>query len=175
MYRDIVSVAKSSYRLSMVLPSIRLAVILGRISGHITKIIIDANGFDGTDYRVRLDSGLTGGVLLSAVTTSYYLDMRRRGWDVSALRYEDLVERPLDMCRVVLEYCRLPASLAELAVRAFDVDALRNSILAKSVIGHLKEPQLTPHRKARLNQLLSKYRMPLIGEPGTVEGTLSCS
>jgi len=175
MYRDVVSVAKSFYRLSMVLPSVRLVLILGRISGHVTKIIVDAIGFDCSDFRVRLDCGLTAGVVLSAVTTSCYLNMRRRGLDVSALRYEDLVERPLDMCRVVLEYCRLPASLAQLAVRAFDVDAQRNSILAKSVIGHLKEPQLTPQRKKRLNQLLSKHGMPLIGEPGTLEGTLSCS
>ena len=175
MYRDIVTVAKSSYRLTMVLPSLRLGYILGYLSGQMSKIIVDSIGADGSDFCVRLDNNLTGAVVLYAVITASYLDMRRRGFDVSALRYEDLVARPLDMCRVILEYCHLPVSLAELAVKAFDVDSQRNSVLAKSVMGHFKEPRLTPDIKTKLNELLKKYGIPLIGEPGVIEGTLSCS
>jgi len=78
------------------------------------------------------------------------------------------------MCRVILEFCHLPVSLAEQAVKAFDVDSQRNSILAKSVIGHFKEPQLTPQTKSKLNKLLKKHGIPLIGEAGIIEGTLSC-
>ena len=147
--------------------------LLGYLSGQFTKIVIDALGFDDCNYRVRLDNDLTIGVVMSAVTTTKYLDMRRRGHDVNALHYEDLVE-PLDMCRVVLEHCHLPVSLAELAVKAFDVDSQRNSVFAQSVIGHFKEPQLTPQIKKKLNQLLNKNGMPLIGEPGIIDGTLSC-
>ena len=122
----------------------------------------------------RLDSDLTFGVLMAAAATEAYLDARRRGFDVSALRYEDLVARPLDMCHVVLEFCRLPVSLAQLAVTAFDVDSQRNSIVAKSKIGHFKEPQLTPHTRAKLNELLKQYGRPPIGEPDILEGTLCC-
>ena len=175
MYRDIVTVAKSMYRLSMVMPTFCLTRLLGYVSGHMTKIMIDSIGFDGSAFRVRLNSDLSGGVLVCAVITANYLDLRRRGFDVSALRYEDLVERPLDMCRVILEFCHFPVSLAEQAVKAFDVDSQRNSILAKCVIGNFKEPQLTPQTKTKLNELLKKHGMPLIGEPGVIEGTLSCS
>jgi len=176
MYRDVVAVAKSIYRMTMTMPSLRLLYILGYISGNVTKTVIESIGFDGSDWRVRLDNALTAGVLLSAMTTSSYLDLRRRGFDVSAVRYEDLVARPLDMCRVILDFCHLPQSLAELAVRAFDVDAQRNSKVAKSVIGHFKEPELTPQRKEKLNELLKKFdKMPLIGEPGIIEGTLTCN
>lgn len=140
-----------------------------------TKMAVDSMGYDGSDFCVRLDNDLTGGVLLSAVTTKSYLDMRRRGFDVSALRYEDLVARPLDMCRVIMEFCHLPVSLAELAVRAFDVDSQRNSYVARSIIGHFKEPQLTPSNKTKINELLKQLEMPLIGEPGIIEGTLSCA
>ena len=175
MYRDVVTVAKSIYRLSMVMPSFRLTNLLGYISGHLTKIIFDSTSYLGSDFRMRLDSGFLLGVLLHSVRTASYLDLRRRGFDVSAVRYEDLFERPLDMCRVILEFCHLPVSLAELAVKAFDVDSQRNSPLAKSVVGHFKEPQLTPQTKTKLNELLKKHGMPLIGEPGIIEGTLSCS
>ena len=175
MYRDVVPVAKSVYRLSMVLPTLRLASLLGSFSGYMTKMIVESRGTDGSDFCVRLDNDMTGGVLIYAVTTSVYLDMRRRGYNISALRYEDLVARPLDMCRVILEFCHLPVSLAELAVKAFDLDSHRNSISAKSVLERFKEPQLTREKKEKLNTLLNKYGIPLIGEPNIVEGTLSFS
>ena len=176
LYRNVVTVAKSLYRWSMFHPAIRLTSSLGHISGRMTKIVVNAMGHDGSDFCVRLDNELSFGVLLYALSTASYLDIRRRGFDVSALRYEDLVARPLDMCRVILEYCHLPVSLAELAVKAFDVDSQRNSIFAKSVISNFKEPQLTLQTKAKLNELLKKKRgIPLIGEPGIIEGTLSCS
>ena len=174
MYRDVVAVAKSMYRLSMVQTLMRLAYLLGYFSGHMTKIMVDYMGFDGSDYRVHLNNDLAFGVLMYAVTTASYLDMRRRGFDVTAVRYEDLIVRPLEMCRVVLEFCHLPVSLAEQAARAFDVDSQRNYKLSKSIIGHLKEPQLTPQTRTELNELLSKYGLPLIDESGVLEGTLSC-
>jgi len=175
MYRDVVTVAKSLYRYSMVHPSLRLACLLGKLSGRLTKIVVDSMGFDGSDFCVRMEDDLTGGVLVSALTTKSYLDMRRNGMDISALRYEDLVARPLDMCRLILEFCHLPVSLAELAVKALDVDSQRNSRFAKSIIGRFKEPQLTPHNKVKLNDLLKQFEVPLIGEPGIIEGTLNCA
>ena len=95
-------------------------------------------------------------------------------FDISAVRYEDLVARPLDMCRVLLDFCHLPQSLAELAIIAFDVDAHRNAPVANSIIGHFKEPELTPQAKEKLNEMLKKYRIPLIGETDNLDGTLSC-
>ena len=174
MYRDILTVAKSIYRLTMVLPSVRLACMLGHLSGRMTKLMVDSMGFDGSAFCQRVESAMACGVVLSAVTTTSYLDLRRRGFDVRAVRYEDLVARPLGMCRVILEFCRLPASLVTLAVRAFDVDSQRNCVLARSVIGMFEEPQLTEQTKARLNELLKQYGMPLIGDPGIIEGTLTC-
>ena len=177
MYRDIMTFAKSFYRLTLVHAVVLRASYLAYISGRMTKVVVNSMGFDGSDYCFRLDNELSLGVLLYALTTGSYLDLRRRGFDVSALRYEDLVARPLDMCRVILEYCHLPVSLAELAVKAFDVDSQRNSTyIAKSFMGNFKEPQLTRQTKAKLNELLKKKRgIPLIGEPGIIEGTLSCS
>jgi len=173
MYRDVLSVAKSLYRLFLNDSFLHLFLIVGRLSVPMATMIDDILGT--LCSRVpRLDSDLTVGVFLWAAAIKAYLDARRRGLDISALRYEDLVARPLDMCRVILEYCRLPVSLAELAVKALDVDSQRNSSAAKSKIGHYKEPELTPQTKAKLNELLKSDGVPLIGEPGIVEGTLTC-
>jgi len=174
MYRDVIAMAKSFHRVSMVTPTVRLASLLGQFSADLTKTVMDSMGFDGSDFRERMDNDLMYGALLYAVSTANYLGMRRRGFDISAVRYEDLIARPLDMCRVVLEFCHLPVSLAELAVKAFEVDSHRNSVLSKSSIGHIKEPELTPEIKDKLNELMKKHGLPFIGEQGIMEGTLSC-
>jgi len=170
------AVAKSSYRYSMISPSMRLQYLCGGTNAFFVKIAADKLGIDVSNFckPMSSDSYPMFGVLSAALKIASYLVLRRRGFDVSALRYEDLVERPLDMCRVVLEFCHLPVSLAELAVKAFDVDSQANSPVAKSVIGHFKEPQLTPQIKTKLNEILKKCGVPLIGEPNTIEGTLSC-
>jgi len=176
MYRDVVAVAKSFYRLSMMAPALRLAYLGGGKAADFMKPLADHLGVDLCDLckPMSSDNNLILGVLIAAVPIASYLDLRRRGFNVSAVRYEDLVARPLDMCRVVLELCHLPVSLAELAVKAFDVDSQANSIAAKSAIGHFKEPQLRPHIKTKLNEILKKCGVPLIGEPNIIEGTLSC-
>ena len=174
MYRGVLPVANSVYRMSMVYPSLRLVYVFGRLSAQISMMLLEVRGLNDSDFRVRMDNDLTYGVLQWTQGVKIYLEMRRRGFDVSAVRYEDLVARPLDMCRVILEFCRLPVSLAELAVKALDRDSQGNSSLAKSNVCHLKAPQLTPRTKAKLNELLKRSGVPLIGEPGIVEGTLGC-
>jgi len=159
----------------MVVPSLRLVYELGRLSGHITKLMIEAMGVDGSDCCVRVSNNLVPGIMFAAVMTIMYLDSYRQGFDIRAVRYEDLVAHPLEMCRTVLEFCHLPVSLAELAVKAFEVDSQRNSMLSRSVLKHIKEAEITPQIKAELNGLLKKYGMPLIGEPNILEGTLTCS
>ena len=174
VYRDIEKVTKSYYRALSMIPSRHLTFQLGKFSSQLAKMTANSFGLNGSDLAVRVKNDLIPGVLVAGITTAAYLDMYRRGFDIRALRYEDLVARPLDMCRVLLEFCRLPVSLAEQAVTAFDVDSQRNSTVAKSVIGHFKEPEMTPEVTEQLNALLKKYGVPLIGEPGVIEGTLSC-
>jgi len=178
MYRDVEKVAKSVYRSTMVVPSAHLIFEVGRYSSRAIKIMLDSLRIDGGDYCVegmRVENNLMPGFLLTAVMTSAYRDMCRDGIDIRAVRYEDLVARPLDMCRAILEFCHLPLSLSESAVRGFDLDSQRNSPIARSIIGEFKEPEMTPQIKARLNELLKKFELPPIGEPWVIEGTLSCS
>ena len=54
MYRDVVAVAKSMHRASMVVPSLRLVALLAPISGRLSQIIIDSIGFEGSDYCVHI-------------------------------------------------------------------------------------------------------------------------
>jgi len=173
-YRDIEKVTKSIYRALLMIPSRHLIFEVNKFSSQAANVVAHLIGLIDTDFSARIENDLMPGLMMAGITTAAYMDMYRRGFYIRALRYEDLVARPLDMCRVILEFCRLPMSLAEQAVIAFDVDSQRNSTLAMSVIGHFKEPEMTPEVTEQLNALLKKYGVPLIGEPGVIEGTLSC-
>jgi len=175
MYRDIIAGAKSRYRQSMVEPGYRLYFVLGRLSGQLTKLVFESMAYNNPEFYVRMDNDFTFGVLLWALSTATYLDMRRRGIEVRAVRYEDLIARPLDVCRAILEFCHLPVSLAEEAVKALNVDSQRNSVMARSIIAKFKEPELTPEKKEKLNELLKHFGVPMIGDEPIIEGTLTGS
>ena len=178
MYRDIEKVAKSAYRSSLCVPSGYLILQANKLSPMVCKRMLDSMGFNGANYSISLPDlpgDLAFGILVAIITTTVYLEARRRGFDVRAVCYEDLVARPLDMCHVILEFCHLPVSLADLAVRALDVDSQRNSHIARSIIGRFKDPEMTPQTRAKLNEFLKKFEMPPIGEPNALEGTLTCS
>ena len=175
MYRDLLKAAQSNHRLSMVVPQFRVLYYFEGKAVYFMKPLAEHHGVDlsAVVKPMRSDNNLLLCVLFAALPVASYLEMRRDGFDVSAVRYEDLVARPLDMCRAVLEFCHLPVSLAELAVKAFDMDSQTNSSFAKSAIRHFKEQELTPQTKTTLNEMLKKLGLPLIGEPCIVEGTLS--
>jgi len=176
MYRDLLKAAQSNHRLSMVVPQFRVLYYFEGKAVYFMKPLAEHHGVDlsAVVKPMRSDNNLLLCVLFAALPVASYLEMRRDGFDVSAVRYEDLVARPLDMCRVVLEFCHLPVSLAELAVKAFDVDSQANSRVAKSAIRHFKEPRLTLKTRKELNGILKKLGVPWVGEPCVIEGTLSC-
>jgi len=121
MYWYIVTVAKSVYRMSMVLPSLRLGYILGSSPATWRRLSSTPSALTASISACAWTT--IWRFLVVAVTTYSCLDLSRHGFDISVLRYEDLVVRPLDMCRVILEFCHL------LAVKAFDVDSQRSSVL----------------------------------------------
>jgi hypothetical protein len=174
MYREVVKGSKSVFRIAYSLPSIWVAYKFGRLSGAITAAAIDSMGIDGTDYRFRLRDDLHFGFLMNSLLVRAYLDLRSGGKiDIVGVRYEDLVSDPHESVRRIIEYCRLPADLVEHGVKGLEVDSQRNSVIAKSIIGSLPEPELTPDSIARGNEILKKNGLPLIGEEYVLDGTIT--
>jgi hypothetical protein len=129
MYREVVKVSKSLYRIGYSLPSIWLLYKLGRLSGALAEKAVESMGIDGRDYRHRLPDDVYLGVLMYCLLTRVYLDLRRRGTtDVVGIRYEDLTGNSAESLRRILEHCRLPVELVEPGIRGLEVDSQRNSI-----------------------------------------------
>ena len=174
MYRDVVKNSKSLYRMAYSLPSVFLAYKLGRLSGALTEQACESMNMFGRDYRYRLRTDFDLGIIMNCVLMRIYLDVRKSGkFEVAGIRYEDLVGEPRESIRRILEFCRLPAELVEPGLRGLEVDSQRNSVIAKSIIGGLAEPELTPEAIKGANMFLRRNELPLIGEECLLEGTIT--
>ena len=100
------------------------------------------------------------------------LDFRRGGFDISAIRYEDLVERPLEICRRAMDSCGLPVSFADNIVSCMQEDT-QNTLVSKSSLSRFRDPKVTPEVKDSLDRLAAKYGLPSVSEGCILEGTIS--
>jgi len=174
MYRNVSTVARSFYRMTYSTPSLRLASLLGQRSKFLLEQIFESMGLPAKEFNVRLTNDLSLGTLVAAIATRSYLDMHRQDPSIAALRYEDLIDRPLETCRAVMEFCGLPSSLAELAVRGLEVDSQRRSPMSRDIIGRsrIKEPGMTTEITMSLNELLKRFGLPGIECDDILPGTL---
>ena len=130
-------------------------------------------GFCGDHFKFRVDNDMSLGILVCGITYQFYLNMHAVDTSVRALRYEDLVKNPLEICRAIMEFCGLPVSLAESAVRGLEADSQRNSPISRKIIGGIREPVVTPEMKKSLNEMLAKIGLPNIDELNYLDGSLS--
>jgi len=173
MYRDVTKVALSWSRAVNVFPSRVVIRLFGRLSESVSARLFAWSGDIHSDYRVLIENDLTFGATHALASMKAYLDFRRRGFDISAIRYEDLIERPLEICRRAMEACSLPVSFADNIVSCMQQDSQKNTVLSKSALSRFRDPEVTPEIKDSLDRLAAKYGLPPVSEGCILEGTLS--
>ena len=173
MYRDVTKTAMSYFRLVGVIPSRMLIYLFGRLSESVSARLFALSGEIHSDFHVLIENDLTIGAVFVLVSMKAYLDFRRRGFDISAIRYEDLIERPLEICRRAMEACGLPVSFADNIVSCMQEDSQKNTALSKSSLSKFCDPEVTPEIKDSLDSLAAKYGLPPVSEGCILEGTLS--
>jgi len=79
---DVVATAKSLYRISAVLPAVRIIYVLGKLSGFFVEKASDSLGFNGKLCRDGLSSDLTLGVFVTAMLCDMYSQPATSGGSV---------------------------------------------------------------------------------------------
>jgi len=173
MYRDLTKTAMSYFRIAGVVPSLVLIQLFGRLSESVSARLFGWCGVICSNFHVLIENDLTLGAVYALTSMKAYLDFRRRGFDISAIRYEDLIERPLEICRRAMEACGLPVSFADNIVSCMQEDSQKNTALSKSSLSKFRNPEVTPEIKDSLDRLAAKYGLPPVSEGCILEGTLS--
>jgi len=169
LYRNVIDVAKSTDRLSYVLPT-----TLWYMQLWYPRAMNDWMGHGGADFiDVYFLDNLTYSAVRALATMKPYVDFRRQGFDISAIRYEDLIARPFEICQRLMEACGLPASLAQKAIRGMQEDSQKDTEAARNVLRNFPVAEVTPEIIESMNGFAAKYGLPPVNEECILEGTLA--
>ena len=169
MYRNVVSVAKSSARMANIIPS-----IMRLLHSVNPTMMMERMGYGGNDYvNVHFENFLTWAAVRALATMKAYVDFRRRGFDIKGIRYEDLIAHPLETAERLMEACGLPVSLAQKAVRCMQDDSQKKSRISRESLGRFRDAEVTPEIIESMNKYAAKYDLPPVNEECILEGTIS--
>jgi hypothetical protein len=173
MYRHVVKVAQSIYRLSRQSPTLVMTMTFGKLSAVLCEQCLNYTGHLGKEFRYKLWDDLSYGVLWVTVNCKLYLEFRRKGLDVSAVRYEDIMKDKHFASRAILKFCGLPIALEEDFLHGLEFDSQENSPISRKALGNYKAPPLTPESERLANEVLKKNYLPTIGDDWLLEGTIT--
>jgi len=108
-----------------------------------------------------------------AVLCREYIRLRRSGFPVSAIRYEDIIKNRRFATQAILEYCDLPTTLTDKALRGLEVDSQRNSPISKAILQQFPDPVVTEGSKKRGNAFMKDFGLPSIESNGILDGTIT--
>jgi len=165
----VIDVAQSAYRFSNVGPP-----LLWYMQLWYPRMANDWFGYGGNDFiDVYFVDHLMYAAIRALATMKAYVDFRRQGFDIKAIRYEDLVARPLETCQRLMEAYGLSPSLAQKAVVCMHDDSQKDTIAAREFLRSFPDAELTPEIVESMNRFAAKYDLPPVSDECILEGTIA--
>jgi hypothetical protein len=173
MYREGLKVAQSLIRTSTQIPMFALTLILTKLHPRLAEMGVEAMGLPAKDFKVRLTSPMVFCAYGWATFCKKYLELRKNGIKIDAVKYEDLVKHPLESMKVIYGYCNLPQDLAEKSIKALSKDSQRHSPLSMKNMSKAKTNELEGEDKVLCDAICDQMGLPRIPEPCVLEGTMT--
>ena len=175
MYREGLDVAVSLAKISYRLPVLRLMFTLGRIHKVFTRGFYEAvTGMPAKDLSYRIKHQVLFTLIVWVTMCRKYLDLRQEGCPISAVKYEDLVNDPAYTMQQLFNYCDLPETYIEKAVRGMDRDSQRYSTLSRHNLRKYAPGICLPSDMLADAQAFCKLKgIPPVPDTCNLEGTIS--
>jgi len=174
MYREGLKVAQSLVKIRSQLPIMDLTFLLLPLLPSVSKNIVKDISGQAEGFKVQISSALTFGVFFWAIHCRKYLDLRqKKGIDIRAIKYEDLVEHPVEATRAIFQFCNLPGELVEKAVKALNSDSQRHSPLNMKNFSKVNKTALNEQDKMQAHAICDQMDLPRIPEPCVLPGTIA--
>lgn len=175
MYRDGVKVAQSLARaIEGGCTLANVAFLLGRVHVSITRALIEHMGYDTTQCNINSKDPFAWTFYLWAYTVRKYLDWRKNGMDIAAVRYEDLQNCPAQVIRNLLEHLDLPREWKIPCLQGLSVDSQRHSEISRQALNKIPMPKPSAAVNKLLIDMCSQMDLPSPYRPCILEGTISC-
>ncbi|ELT99483.1 hypothetical protein CAPTEDRAFT_196175 [Capitella teleta] len=172
LYRDMDKVARSYYKLSFILPSSRLIFLFMRFSASMVDRIFGNVGLPTKGAARTFQDDYCSAIFQAIIATKIYQRLRNDGANIHGLSFDDLIANKELGVRAIFKVCGLSSALVKPAMRAFDQDAQKGSIVSMEVMSKISPLKVTDADVQRANKLLVEFGFPPIGQPCRLEGTL---
>jgi len=173
MYREGIKVAQSLVRTSTQMPMLALTFVLTKIHPKLAELSVEAMGLPAKDFKVKIPSPLAFSVFVWAVCCNKYLNLRRDGYTIDAVKYEDLVKHKLEATKAIFRYTGIPEEWAAKAVKALDRDSQRHSPLSMKNIGSLPNLELTKEDKVITDAICDRMSLARVPDKCDLDGTVT--
>jgi hypothetical protein len=175
MYRDVLTVAKSLNRIFHAFPTSYLMIRLQFIWPGVIPRFYDSILQWGQDFAdLRPTDNLSVFIYSWALSVRAYKEMVERGEETGAVLYDDLVARPAENFRRILEYCKLPVDLLNDALAGLKFDSQWNTHISRSKLGQIQESRLNEESVRAANDIMKKMNLPDVQDSVKLERTITC-
>ena len=163
LYREGLAVARSVAKCADGVLSIAILQVVGRWSGAITKKLVEGMGLHSENFQIKLESDLHWGTIMWAAAIRQYLDFRKQGINIVAVRFEDLLKDSKCAFRKIFEYCGLPFDAKALEV-GMSKDSQRGSPISHECLKYYKPDEYTGKVKVLAERICDQFDVPRFGE-----------
>lgn len=173
MYREGLKVAQSLIKTSSQMPMLALVFKLTALHPKLSELGVEAMGFSPKDFKVSLPNPMTFSIFVWAVFCNRYNLLRRDGFNINAIKYEDLVKNKVSSTKEIFKYTGIPEEWAEKAVKALEKDSQRHSPLSMKNVSSIKNVELTKEHRAVTDPFLDQMGLARVPEECILEGTIT--
>ncbi|ELU14331.1 hypothetical protein CAPTEDRAFT_199755 [Capitella teleta] len=156
LYRQMNNVAKSMYKMSFFLPTMRCTYFFSRFSGNLTEMLFEKTSLptEGTNRTVTNDHSAS--IFQAAVATKMYRMMRDEGTKL----------------RAIFKASGLPESLVTDALKAFERDSQTDSVVSMEKLSKIKPLEYTKEDQEESSKILEELGFPRLDQDCHLEGTM---
>ena len=173
MYREGLITVQSIVRIAEGLPMLKLLFAGMKLHPLLTEYLFASMGLPASFVKMRIPTKLAFGIIIRCQLVNKYREFRKQGINIAAIRYEDIVNHPLESTEAILVHCGLSKELAKAAITALQQDSQRGSPLSRNNLRNVKAPSLVGKEKVVADAYCDQFGLPRLPDDSILEGTIT--
>ena len=172
LYRDGLKCSKSFAKISMELPLLKLIICLNGLSINITRKFTEWLGLPSEPYCIAGKSRILFGANIWCRAMRLFMDYRKSGMTIAALRYEDLVQDTDYGYQKMFKYCGLPYDAAAVKM-AMGRDSQRGTPVSRKRLQRFNVEDFTEEIQMKTDSICDRYGLPHFLNTFITPGTIT--
>ena len=172
VYRNLLDSARSTLKIQHRLPNFKLALLAEKIPGFFEFALRQKSPLSVIP-ALKFQHSLGLGIRVWFVWLQRYQELRRKNVLIAAVRYEDLISKSIYALKKIFDHCNIPTDTIQLAARAYEADAQKNSRLSMTSLAHFTVDQFPNELVKECNRICTSLDLPPVDGDCIIEGVIT--